>query len=248
MNAYFRLMIFDLRLYMRDWLTIFWTLVYPILMLLIFGLIFGDNPGIKEGTRYIDYYVPALCAMNVMSVAVFTLNINMVTYRDSGILRRFRVTPIRKSAVLASQSVQGLLLILLGAIEIIGVAKLVWNIHISPMSLILLIVSLLFGCIGFFSLGFALSGLSNTPGAASGIAMAIFFPFLFLSGIAMPLEIFPNFLQRISEWIPMTYFVQAVQSVWMGESIQTLGLEAMVLAIFAVVCGVLAFVLFKWEH
>jgi ABC-2 type transport system permease protein len=217
-------------------------------MLLIFGLIFGDNPGIKEGTRYIDYYVPALCAMNVMSVAVFTLNINMVTYRDSGILRRFRVTPIRKSAVLASQSVQGLLLILLGAIEIIGVAKLVWNIHISPMSLILLIASLLFGCIGFFSLGFALSGLSNTPGAASGIAMAIFFPFLFLSGIAMPLEIFPNFLQRISEWIPMTYFVQAAQSVWMGESIQTLGLEAMVLAIFAVVCGVLAFVLFKWEH
>ncbi|GIP32163.1 ABC transporter permease [Paenibacillus sp. J2TS4] len=249
MNAFIRLTAFDFRLYLRDWITIFWVLVYPALMLLLFGSMYGDAPGqIVPGSRYIDDYVPALCAMNVMSVALFTLNINMVTYRENGMLRRFRVTPIHKSAVLVSHAVQGLVLVLAGAVEIIVIAKLLWDIQLSAASVVVFLGCLLFGMIGLFSIGFALSGLVSSPGAASGLAMVIFFPMLFLSGIAMPLEIFPKVLQSASQWIPMTYFVNLVKGVWHGQPLSGFGLELIVLAGFTIISGMLALLLFRWEN
>ncbi|MCC3371700.1 ABC transporter permease [Cohnella sp. REN36] len=247
MNTFLRLAAFDFRLYLRDGLTLFWVLIYPIVMLLIFGQIFGNQPGVIEGTRYIDSYVPALCVMSVLSVSVFTLQINMVTYRESGILRRFRVTPVKRWNVLASHALQGLCLVLAGAAEILIVAKLVWNLDMSAAGILQLLVAMVFGCIGFFGLGFALSGLSASPGAASGLAMIFFFPMLFLSGIAMPLDIFPTFLQHIAQWIPMTHFVALAQGVWHGESLLHFGLEWSVLAGFAVLGLALAFWLFRWE-
>jgi ABC-2 type transport system permease protein len=246
MNALMRLIAFDFRLYLRDWLTIFWMLVYPILMLLIFGSIFGNQAGAVEGALFIDSYIPALCAMNVITVSVFTLNINMITQRESGILRRYRVSPIRSSAVLISQSIQGIILVLAGAIEIIVIASLVWDIKFSVSSMLLLFVCLLFGSLSFFSLGFALSGLTNTAGAASGLAMAVFFPTLFLSGIAMPVDILPTFMQRVSEWLPMSYYVDLVRGVWLGEPITSFGLEFVIMIGFAICCWVLALLLFRW--
>lgn len=248
MSTYFRLITFDMKLYLRDFLTLFWVLVYPVLMLVIFGSMFGDKEGLLPGTRYIDAYVAALCAMNVVSVSVFTLNINMITQRESGVLRRFRVSPVPKAAVLASHAAQGVFLVLAGALEIIVVAKLMWNIQLSFASLATMLACMLFGCIGFFSLGFAMSGLTKTPGAASGLAMAVFFPMLFLSGVAMPLNILPRFMQTISQWLPMTYFVELVQGVWLGQSLSSYGLELAVLGGFAILCAVLAFLLFRWEN
>lgn len=248
MNALWKLAAFDFRLYMRDWITIFWVLVYPVLMLILFGSMFGNEPGAAPGSRYIDYYVPALCAMNVMSVSLFTLNINMITYRENGILRRFRVTPVRKATVLASHAVQGVFLVLAGALEIIIIAKLIWQIELSFTAIITLIGCLLFGCISFFSLGFALSGLANTAGAGSGLAMALFFPMLFLSGIGMPLSYMPQFLQKASEWIPMTYFVELAQGVWHNQALSSFIPELSVLSIFAVITCSLALWLFRWEN
>lgn len=247
MNAYVRLIAFDFRLYLRDWLTIFWMLIYPILMLVIFGSMFGSQPGDLPGTRYIDVYVPALCAMNVISVSVFTLNINMLTQRENGILRRYRVSPIRASAVLASHSMQGLFLILAGAVEIIVVAKLVWDINITFTALLTLFGCLVFGCISFFSLGFAMSGLTRSAGAASGLAMVVFFPMIFLSGISMPVEVLPAFMQKISSWLPMTHFVKLAQGVWQGQALSGFGVELVAMGGFAVVSWVLAFLLFRWE-
>jgi ABC-2 type transport system permease protein len=247
MNALIRLIAFDFRLYLRDWLTIFWMLIYPILMLLIFGSIFGNQPGTLEGTRFIDTYIPALCAMNVITVSVFTLNINMVTQRESGVLRRYRVSPIRAVAVLLSHSMQGIFLVLAGAIEVIVVASFVWDISFSVTSMLMLFGCLLFGCLGFFSLGFALSGLASSAGAASGLAMVVFFPSLFLSGIAMPVSVMPTIMQRVSEWLPMTHFVNTVQGVWLGNSITSYGFELAIMLGFAIVCWVLAFFFFRWE-
>ncbi|OMF22695.1 hypothetical protein BK133_25675 [Paenibacillus sp. FSL H8-0548] len=247
MNALVRLIAFDFRLYLRDWLTIFWMLIYPVLMLVIFGSMFGNQPGELEGTRYIDSYIPALCAMNVITVSVFTLSINMITQRESGILRRYRVSPIRSAAVLLSHSIQGIFLVLAGAVEIIIVASLLWDIHFSVSSMLLLFACLLFGCLSFFCLGFALSGLAKTPAAASGLAMIVFFPSLFLSGISMPLDILPAFMQKLSQWLPMTYFVDLARGVWLGEPISSFGTELAVMIGFAIVCWALAFFLFKWE-
>lgn len=247
MNAYLRLITFDFRLYFRDWITIFWILIYPILMLLIFGSMFGEQEDIVTGARYIDTYVPALCVMNVLTVSIFTLNINILTQRENGVLRRYRVSPIRKSMVLASHAVQGIFLILAGAIEIIITAKIVWNINITVSGLLMLFACMLFGCIAFFSLGFAMSGLTRTVGAASGFAMAVFFPMLFMSGISMPLSTLPSFMQTISKWLPMTYFVELAQGVWQGTAITNFGIELAVLAGFAVVCCLLASLLFRWE-
>jgi len=248
MNAFVKLMNFDLKLYFRDYITIFWVLIYPILMLGIFGSMYGDQPGIAPGTRYIDYYVPALCVLNVISVSLFTLNINMITQRESGVLRRYRVSPVSKSSILASHAVQGVILVLLGAFELIVISKLVWDIEISAIATLQLAICLLFGCLCFFTLGFAMSGLTKTAGAGSGFAMVIFFPMLFLSGIMMPIELLPNILQTLSDWLPVAYYVTLAQEVWLGEPIYHFGKEIAIVLGFGAVCTCLAFWLFKWEN
>jgi len=248
MTAFLQLMKFDLKLYFRDYITIFWVLIYPVLMLAIFGSMYGDQPGFAEGTRFIDYYVPALCVLNVISVSVFTLNINIITQRESGVLRRYRVSPVRKTAVLASHSLQGVILVVLGAIEIIAVSKIVWNVNIEWSALALLFGCLLFGCLCFFTIGFALSGLAKSAGAGSGLAMIVFFPMLFLSGIMMPIELLPSIMQSISEWLPGAYFVTLAQQVWLGDSIFQYGKEMAVVLGAGVICFILAIWLFKWEN
>jgi len=248
MNAFLQLMKFDLKLYFRDYITIFWVLIYPVLMLAIFGSMYGDQPGFEEGTRFIDYYVPALCVLNVISVSVFTLNINIITQRESGVLRRYRVSPVRKTAVLASHSLQGVILVILGAIEIIAVSKLIWDVNIEWSGFALLFCCLLYGCLCFFSIGFAISGLAKSAGAGSGLAMIIFFPMLFLSGIMMPIELLPSIMQSISDWLPGAYFVTLAQQVWLGDSVFQYGKEIAVVFGAGVICFALAIWLFKWEN
>ncbi|MNI37729.1 ABC-2 family transporter protein [compost metagenome] len=92
-----------------------------------------------------------------------------------------------------------------------------------------------------------MSGLTRTAGEASGFAMVVFFPMLFLSGIAMPVEILPSFMQMASKWLPMTYFVDLAQGVWQGNAITEFGIEIAVLAGFAVICCLLASLLFRWD-
>ncbi|MBN2980924.1 MULTISPECIES: ABC transporter permease [Cohnella] len=248
MNAALRLIAFDFRLYFRDWMTLFWILIYPPLMLLIFGSMYGDQPGVVAGTRYIESYVAALCVMNVVTVSVFTLNINIVTNREKGNLRRYRATPLPVSAILASHSVQGLFLVLAGTAEILLIAKLVWDIRIAFAALGGLLAVLLLGCLGFFSLGFALSGLARTAGAASGLAMIVFFPMMFLSGVAMPVAFLPEAMQAIGKALPMKYLVEMGQGVWAGQSLGEFPLGLSVLAGFAVLAWALAFLLFRWEN
>lgn len=248
MNAYLRLIAFDLRLYLRDWLTIFWVLIYPILMLVIFGSMYGSQVDAETGKRFIDSYMPALCVLNVISVSLFTLSINMITHRENGTLRRYRVTPIRASAVLLSHSIQGVLLVLVGALEIILVAKLIWDIEITAAAMATLLACLLLGCVAFFGLGFAMSGLANNAGAASGLAMIVFFPMLFLSGVTMPVKLLPQIMQSISDWLPMTYMVKLAQGVWQGEALTSFGMEFAVLGGAVVLFTVLALWLFRWEN
>lgn len=246
MAAYLRLLAFDFRLYLRDWMTLFWLLIYPVLMLLLFGSMYGNEASTMAGVRYIEIYVPALCALNVITVSVFTLNINMVTLRESGVLRRFKVTPIKASAVLISHAVQGVFLVIVGALEIMIIANIVWDVSISFSSLVALLAVLLYGGIGFFSLGLAMSSLTSTAGAASGVAMVVFFPSLFLSGI-MPLEILPEILQKISWWLPIAYFVELAQGVWNGHSFLTYGKGLAVIGAFSLVCCAVAILFFRWE-
>ncbi|MBZ5753849.1 ABC transporter permease [Metabacillus sp. DBTR6] len=104
------------------------------------------------------------------------------------------------------------------------------------------------GVFAFLASAFRWSGLTKSAGAASGFAMVIFFPMLFLSGIAMPVEILPQFLQDASKWLPMTHFVELAQGVWNGDALTVFGLELLILTVFGLVCVVLAFLLFRWEN
>lgn len=245
MNAMLRLAAFDIRIYIRNFASVFWVLVYPVLLLLLFGSMYGNET--LNGKGFLDSYIPALCAMNVLSVAVFTLNIQMATYRENGILRRFRAAPAPPWVVLASNGLQGVLFVLVAALEVVLVGSLRWKLTLDPMHLLLMTAALLFGCLSFFSLGFALSGLASTVKASSGLAMAVFFPMMFLSGIAMPISLMPASLQAVSKALPLTYLVDLLQGLWYGGPIPNLGLDLLVLGGFCLVSLFLAVRFFRWE-
>ncbi|WP_274362949.1 ABC transporter permease [Paenibacillus thermotolerans] len=247
-NAFAQLAVFDLKQYSRNMMSLFWVLAYPLLMLFLFGTMYGNEPTpLFGGHGFIDTYIPALCSLNVLSVAVFTLNIQMASYRENGVLRRFKAAPVRPWMVLGSNAVQGVVLVILGSLEIVAAGMLVYDVEAGAKEIVLLLAFLLLGCLCFFSLGFALSGLGSGVKTSNGIAMGVFFPMMFLSGVAFPIEVMPDILQAISKFLPMTYMVDLLQSVWYGEEVsQSLG-DIAVIAGFGIVCAGLAVRLFRWE-
>jgi len=120
----FRLTIVSAKLYCREPAAIFFTLVFPAMLLVVFGAIFGNNPypGSDSPFGYIDMQVPALAAIIIGSVALIGIPVSTSSDRETGVLRRYRATPISPLTIICANvlvnfvmSVGGLaILILLG--------------------------------------------------------------------------------------------------------------------------------------
>src|SRR5438445_4516412 len=94
----------EFKLFLREPVGAFFTLVIPLLLLFVFGSVFGNQPAaIMGGLGSVDVATPAYIAMIVGTTGMMTAPISLVTYREQGILRRYRATPLQPIMVIATQ-------------------------------------------------------------------------------------------------------------------------------------------------
>ncbi|MGI6127068.1 MAG: ABC transporter permease [Planifilum sp.] len=101
MSIVARLTWMEMKLFFRDKQNVFWTFLFPILMIWLFGSLFGDQrmPG---GLSYSNMYVPSWIGVNLLTTSLFTIGTALVLYRVQGILRRYQATPLRPQMVLGA--------------------------------------------------------------------------------------------------------------------------------------------------
>jgi ABC-2 type transport system permease protein len=247
MRSFIQLVSTNLKLYVREPITAFFTVAFPVMLVLIFGAIFGNEPSpLFGGYGSMDVSMPAYTALILGTVGLLTVPILTSSYREAGVLRRYRVTPLRPLTYIAADVTSNLVMMLAGMAAVLIAGRLLFDVRFEgqPLSVIL---AVLLGSLAMFSVGYVIASLAPSARAAQVIGMAIFYPMMFLSGAGMPLELLPATIHRISDFLPLTYVVKLLRGLWFGETWGQHWLETAVLLGILGICTALAARFFKWE-
>lgn len=247
MSNFIKITKIEFKLYFREFMNVFFAIVFPIMMLLIFGSIYGNDPStFFDGHGAVDVLVPSYICMIIAVNGLMSLPLAIADYRNKKILKRFKATPLNPRDILLSQYVVMFVMTIIGTIFMILFGKIVFNLHFLGSLLPTLIAFVLIS-VSMFSIGLLIAGVSPNSKVANIIAYIIYFPMLFLSGATLPLEMMPAGVLRVSNILPLTYAVKLLQGVWLGESLGShLANIAILGSVFVVLTG-LAIALFKWE-
>jgi ABC-2 type transport system permease protein len=236
----------DLKLYLRSWIASFFTMAFPVLMLFLFGAMYGNDPSpIFGGYGSMDVAVPGYIASLVIgSNAFMTLPLELASRRQQGVLRRMRATPLVPSAVLVSQLIVNLLMSLVGATLLVFAGILAFHIQ-TPVKLLSVLPGFLISCVSLFSVGLLIAALAPNINTARAACFLIFYPMMFLSGGTIPLQFLPETIQRASRFLPLTYAVDLLKGIWLNNTWDLTAL--LVLSGILVISLTLASLFFRWE-
>jgi ABC-2 type transport system permease protein len=235
------------RLYVREPMATFFTLLFAPLLLVLFGLIYGNEPNELFGGRgSMDVTVPAYIGLVVVTVGLIGIPIQTATHRELGILRRYRATPMRPLTYLVADVAVYYAMSVLGVVLLVIVGRLAFNVRFEgdPLSLLL---GFSLCTLSFFALGYVLAGVAPSARVAQTAGMVLTYPMMFLSGASIPLEVLPAGLQQVSAFIPLTYVVRLMRGLWVGDAWASLAPDVAVLAVILVVATAIAVRVFRWE-
>ena len=247
MRGILKLSLTEMKLFLREPMAAFFTLVFPLMMLFLFGSIYGNKPSaFFGGYGSVDMSVPAYTAMIIATSGLLGLTISIATYREKGILRRLKATPLYPQTILTAQVSVIFLMTALGMALLIIAAKIVYNLKFdgNPLNVFLAFV---LSSMSFFSLGFILSGLLPTARSAQVVAMVLFYPMLFLSGAAIPREVLPETIQNYAQFLPLTHVVNLLRGLWIGNGWAEHLKEVAVLSGMLIFGVAISAKTFRWE-
>jgi ABC-2 type transport system permease protein len=247
MRAFIKYTWTEIKLFLREPIGAFFTLAFPLMMLFLFGTIYGNEPSpYFNGYGTVDVSVPAYTSMIIATTGIMSLTITMSAYREKGILRRLRATPLRPQVILAAHVVVIFLMTVVGMVLLILAGKLVYGLRFdgNPFSVA---VAFVLGSLSFFALGFVLAGVISTARTAQVVGMVILYPMLFLSGAGLPLEMLPDGVRKFSNFLPLTHVVTLLRGLWVGEAWNHHITEVIVLASMLVVGVLISAKTFRWE-
>jgi len=247
MRGLWQLTLTELRLNLRNPMMVFWSIAFPVLWMSLFGAIFSEPmPGYGyEGLNYANFLLPGGIAIVILASAFIGMPIALTTYKETGVLKRLRVTPLKTSTLALGFTLSQFIFIALGIIVLFVVGKLAFDVQVLG-SWAVLIGVIIFGMLTFLALGGAIGSLVGSWRAAAVITQIIFIPMLFLSDMFMPIAIFPDWLQPVCKAIPLTPLNIVLRDIVYGVPLDNLW-RLWIMAGWLVVGAVITVKFFRWE-
>jgi ABC-2 type transport system permease protein len=234
----------EMKLFFRETLALLFTFIVPAVSFVVFGMMFKSDS--YDGLDYFQAYIPSMIAIIIFTTAFFSMGLQVVIDREKGVYKRLKGTPLNQKAIFTATIIKGFFAIYVGAIEILLIAKFGFGAGVTEYPF-QFFIALTFCSITFFSIGFIVSSLAKRMQTALGIAMIAMYPMMFLSGATIPLEAFPEILQKSAVIIPLTYVVNVLRDGWNG-SLFTAGalVDLIVLAGILIVSTIIGTKFFRW--
>ncbi len=245
-SALGRLATIELKLYLRERVGPVWATGFPLLLLIIFGSIPSFNKPSKDfgGLTELDVYVPILFAFVIAMLSLTALPMALTSYRERGVLRRMRTTPVGPARVLAAQVMVNLASLVVTVTALLAVARLGYGV-LLPRQLVGFIIAVLMAVAALMAIGLFVASVAPVGRAAQAIGTLLFFPMMFFAGLWLPIDQMPPVLRHISHATPLGAAVQALQDAAQGHWPHPLQLVTM--AGYAVAFGLAAARFFRWE-
>ena len=233
--------------YLREPISTFFTLAFPPMLIVLFGAMYGNEPSpLFGGYGSMDVSMPGYTALILGTVGFMGVPITISGYRESGVLRRFRATAMRPFTYIFADVIANLVMTLLGMLGLLVVGWLLYRVRFEGQA-VGLIVAVVFSGLTMFAVGYLIAGLAPGARTAQVVGMVVFYPMMFLSGAAIPLEVMPESIRTVANFLPLTYVVKLLRGLWFGDSWGEHLLETAILGGLLVVCAVLAARFFRWE-
>jgi ABC-2 type transport system permease protein len=233
-------------LYLREPSGFFFTLIFPLLLMMLFGSIWGNEPFPGENFGYIDFAVSAFIGMVILTTGISGLTTSIAAYREKGILRRFKAAPISPLLVLMAELSSLFVITIMGMLLLLAAGVFVFGMHFYG-SIPEVVLAFVLSTLSISALGFIPASLAPTARSGMIISNVMYFPMLFLSGAALPREMLPPFLQTFSQILPLTHAIELLQGLWLGGHLWDYPVQITVLCGVMVVGFVIAAKFFRWE-
>jgi ABC-2 type transport system permease protein len=231
-------------LLLREPAAVGFTLALPLVLLLL-NASEGNTPNPRfGGAGTVDVLMAGYLVYVMSTSAIMGLGETLADYRDRGILRRLRITPLRPWQILTSHALTHLAMTAIGVVVLIGAGIAIADLSL-PQSVGATLLALAVSACAMVSLGFLLGAVLPTVRTTQAVAAAIYFPAIFVSGALFPRETLPTFAQRIGDFLPMTYAVRSIRQAWTSGTVDLVGLG--ILAATAVGLVLVAVRMFRWE-
>lgn len=242
MSAWLNNTIIDLKLTFRDRQAIFWNYLFPLFFLFLFATIFGrGNP------KGVSQLMPGMLCISAMAGGFFGLSVGLVSLRERGTLRRYRLAPIHPWLIISSQIVSNFVVALSTLLLQLALAKLIYHIEIVG-SFWDMMIMLSVGTLAFLSLGFIVASVAESVKVALVLGNILFYPLMFLGGATLPTQMLSPTLQKFSRLLPSNFMVEGLGRIMVdGDALGSVLVHLAVLAVTFPLALFIAAQLFRWE-
>jgi ABC-2 type transport system permease protein len=248
MRGLWKLTWIEIKVFMREPLGAFGTIGFPVVFFLVLGRAAGRNPAAPSlaANGFLRVGLPVLAALLIAISSVLSLVTIISIYREGGILKRLRATPLRPQTILTAQVVVKLILTAatLALMLLAGKRYYPVNVHAPLLGFT---IALLISTLSILSIGFLIASIVPTARFAQPIGAAILYPMLGVSGLFMPVDSMPPILHAVARAVPMTYAVSLLEGIWKGDAWWAHMGDVAALAVVFGVCTALSAKVFRWE-
>jgi ABC-2 type transport system permease protein len=205
---------YDLRAFLRNRQSQFFTLALPLLFLVILGSLFGGSghttpvPGGRISTS--AYYVPGIIALGVIAACFGNLVASVTAQRERGVLKRRRATPVPAAAIIAGRVLTAVVIAAVMTAVLLGIGWAAYGAHIPGRTALALAVTVVIGATSFCCLGYALTSVVRNEDTALPTTQALLLPLYFISGIFVAVTILPHWLANVGEIFPVRHLANAL--------------------------------------
>jgi ABC-2 type transport system permease protein len=247
MRGLLKLTWLEIRIFVREPLGFVAAVGIPLAMFLLFGR--SVSPGADHSaraTQFLAQDLPLFVSLFISINAALSLVAVISIYREGGILKRLRATPLSPFVILAAHVVVKLLLTAVTLVALALAGRRVYPID-PAVPLWSFAVAVLFTTWSILSIGFVIASIVPTARFAQPIAALIFYPMITLSGLFFPIDVLPPPVAALARVLPLTAGASLLNGIWKGDSWLVHGGDVAVLAATFVLCTALSSKVFRWE-
>ena len=238
----------EIKIFLREPLGAFGTIGIPVLVFVVTGRIVGHSlaPASLAASGFISAGLPVLASVLISISAVLSLVTIISIYREGGILKRLRATPLRPQTILTAHVVVKLLLTAATLALMVLAGKRYYPVGIHA-PLLGFTMALLISTCSILSIGFLIASIVPTARFAQPIGAVIMYPMIAVSGLFVPVKSLPPTLQSVARVVPLTYTVSLLEGIWRGDAWSAHAGDILALVVVFIVCTALSAKVFRWE-
>ncbi len=201
---------YDLLAFLRNRQSRFFTLVLPILFLVIFVSVFGNHDIGPQNVKASTYYVPGIAALAVIAGSFVNLVISVTAQRESGVLKRRRATPVPAWVLIAGRALTAIAVALVVMTVLLLIGRFAYGVKLPTSTIPSVVVTAVVGAVCFCCLGYALTTVIKNEDAAQPTVQALILPLYFISGVFIPNVNLPSWLRHVAEVFPVQHLADGL--------------------------------------